>query len=81
MYLILQRKISFKKIIDNAEISCPNAPIISGIVETDNYPSLPGIVGYYNTLLGIKLPKEPASGVYIIMYEDGTTEKRVKMKN
>ena len=35
------------------------------------------IAGYYN-MLGIKLEKEPASGIYIILYDSGSTEKRVK---
>jgi hypothetical protein len=39
--------------------------------------SLPKITGYYN-LLGIQLPKEPESGVYIIKYDDGTAEKVMK---
>ena len=35
------------------------------------------ILGYYN-ILGEKLPKEPASGIYIILYDNGITKKIVK---
>ncbi|MDR1729803.1 MAG: hypothetical protein LBR52_03985, partial [Prevotellaceae bacterium] len=35
------------------------------------------ITGYYS-VLGVKLPEEPESGIYIITYEDGTAEKKVK---
>jgi len=35
------------------------------------------IVGYYS-ILGQKLPKEPASGIYIILYDNGESEKRIK---
>ena len=46
----------------------------NGVVETRRAASLPEIVGDYN-ILGVKLLQEPASGVYIIMYDDGTTKK------
>jgi hypothetical protein len=32
------------------------------------------VAGYYS-LSGQKLPKEPASGIYIVVYEDGSREK------
>jgi len=32
------------------------------------------VVGYYS-ILGAKLPQEPAKGMYIILYSDGKTEK------
>ena len=35
------------------------------------------LVGYYN-VMGQKLSEEPESGLYILLYDDGTTEKRVK---
>ncbi len=35
------------------------------------------ITGYYS-LTGVKLHDEPASGFYIIMYDNGTAEKRIK---
>ena len=38
---------------------------------------MPNAIGYYS-ILGIKLDKEPQSGVYIIMYDNGTTEKRMR---
>jgi len=47
----------------------------TGIVETQCIASLP--VGYYN-LLGAKLPQEPTSGIYIIKYDNGKTEKVVR---
>ena len=47
------------------------------VVETLRATSLPEIVGYYNTL-GQKLPQEPQSGIYIILYDNGETEKVVK---
>ena len=34
-------------------------------------------VGYYN-LMGIKLPQEPTSGIYIIVYDNGTAKKMLK---
>jgi DNA-binding beta-propeller fold protein YncE len=34
-------------------------------------------VAYYS-LLGVKLSREPEKGIYIILYNNGTTEKRVK---
>jgi len=48
------------------------------VVETDNYPSLrANIVGYYS-ILGVRLNKEPASGFYIIVYDNGKAEKVLK---
>ena len=35
------------------------------------------IIGYYNTL-GQRLSKEPTNGIYIIMYDNGTSEKKIK---
>ena len=35
------------------------------------------IIGYYN-ILGKKLENEPTSGIYIIVYDNGKTEKVVK---
>ena len=35
------------------------------------------IVGYYS-ILGQKLPKEPTSGIFIILYDNGESEKRIK---
>jgi len=49
---------------------------VTGIVETRHATSLQ-IVGYYS-ILGQKLPKEPESGFYIIMYDNGKIEKSVK---
>ncbi len=34
-------------------------------------------VAYYS-MLGVKLPQEPQSGSYIVVYNNGTTEKRMK---
>ena len=48
-----------------------------GIVETHCNASLPSVVGYYS-LTGAKLAQEPKQGTYIIMYDNGTSEKRVK---
>ena len=43
-------------------------------------PSLqPEITGYYS-ITGIKLPKEPASGAYIITYDNGEAVKVVRIK-
>jgi len=64
---------------DIAKISFGNM-IITGVpvVETWQAASLPAnIIGYYS-ILGAKLDKEPASGIYIILYDNGSTEKRVK---
>jgi len=49
------------------------------VVETQCIAFLPRITGYYS-ILGVKLPKEPASGMYIIKYDDGTAKKIVKTK-
>jgi uncharacterized repeat protein (TIGR02543 family) len=35
------------------------------------------ITGYYS-IMGVKLPDEPARGVYIVTYDNGTAEKRIK---
>ena len=35
------------------------------------------VLGYYN-ILGKKLLQEPESGIYIILYENGKTEKIIK---
>jgi len=48
-----------------------------GIVETWRAASLPGIVGYYN-LTGQKLTQEPQRGMYIIMYDNGTSKTIMK---
>ena len=64
---------------DIAKISFGNM-IITGVpvVETQCIASLPAnIIGYYS-ILGTRLPKEPASGIYIIVYDNGTAEKVVK---
>ena len=50
-----------------------NVTVSVGVVEAE--PAL--IVGYYS-ILGQKLPKEPQSGVYIIVYDNGKTEKVLK---
>ena len=49
----------------------------SNIVETLRATSLPEIVGYYN-LIGQKLKQEPTKGIYIILYDNGKTEKVMK---
>ncbi|MDR0872370.1 MAG: hypothetical protein LBN27_02735, partial [Prevotellaceae bacterium] len=50
--------------------------ITTGINEIhNNTPAR--ITGYFN-ILGQKLPQEPQSGVYIIMYDNGKTDKRIK---
>jgi len=54
--------------------------VITGVpvVEAGQATSLPAnIVGYYS-ILGVKLNKEPASGIYIIVYDNGTAEKVMK---
>ncbi|MDR2824395.1 MAG: leucine-rich repeat domain-containing protein [Prevotellaceae bacterium] len=38
------------------------------------------IVGYY-TILGQKLNREPKRGIYIILYDNGKTEKQIKTNN
>ncbi len=48
-----------------------------GVVETGCAPSLRSVTGYYS-ILGVKLSKEPASGMYIILYSDGTAVKMIK---
>ena len=48
----------------------------SNIVNTQDNTSSQ-VVGYYS-ILGQKLPKEPASGIYIVLYENGNAKKVVK---
>jgi alpha-tubulin suppressor-like RCC1 family protein len=38
------------------------------------------IIGYYS-ITGQYLPQEPQSGSYIVVYDNGKTEKRMKVKN
>ena len=45
------------------------------VITVHNTGKIP--VAFYN-LMGIQLPKEPENGVYIILYDNGTAEKRVK---
>ncbi|MDR0871964.1 MAG: leucine-rich repeat domain-containing protein [Prevotellaceae bacterium] len=47
----------------------------SGVAETYRDTFLP--VAYYN-ILGQKMPKEPEHGLYIILYDNGKTEKVLK---
>lgn len=49
----------------------------TSVAETQYVASLPKIVGYYS-ITGTKLPKEPASGIYIILYDNRKAEKVVK---
>ena len=47
-------------------------------VEEENFQLLPAnIVGYYS-IMGQKLLQEPQSGIYIIQYDNGKTEKVVR---
>jgi len=48
-----------------------------GIEDTLPATSQPSIVGYYS-LTGAKLAQEPKQGMYIILYDNGTSERRVK---
>jgi len=48
-----------------------------GIVETWRAASLPSIIGYYS-LTGAKLAHEPEKGMYIILYDNGMSERRVR---
>ncbi|MDR0873183.1 MAG: leucine-rich repeat domain-containing protein [Prevotellaceae bacterium] len=48
----------------------------TGINDVETLPAA-SVAGYYN-ILGTKLPKEPASGVYIILYDNGKVEKVIK---
>jgi len=48
----------------------------TGVVETRHATSLQ-VAGYYS-ILGQKLPKEPESGLYIILYDNGKAEKVLK---
>ena len=50
----------------------------TGVVGRCNATPLSGIIGYY-TLLGQKLPQEPQRGIYIILYDNGKSEKVAKM--
>ena len=50
---------------------CPPASLPNG-VEVNKSP-----VAFFN-IMGVKLNAEPASGVYIVQYDNGTVEKRVR---
>ena len=49
--------------------------VVTGVVETQGIALC--VAGYYS-ILGQKLPTEPESGVYVIMYSNGKVEKIVK---
>jgi len=49
--------------------------LTTSVVETGHTPTR--VTGYYS-ILGIELPQEPESGLYIILYDNGKTEKVVK---
>jgi len=49
----------------------------NGIDEVSMNTKTATIAGYYS-ILGEKLPKEPVSGIYIVRYDNGKTEKVVK---
>ena len=49
--------------------------LVSSISEIKNTSAHP--IGYYN-ILGAKLDKEPQSGIYIIVFDNGTTKKVMK---
>jgi hypothetical protein len=53
--------------------------LTTGSVETEGAPSLqqPRVTGYYS-VLGVKLQREPQSGIYIILYDSGKAEKVIK---
>ena len=51
----------------------------TGVVGALHATPLPEIIGYY-TLLGQKLPQEPQRGIYIILYDNGKSEKIMKYK-
>jgi len=58
----------------------PLAPPIIGTSSDINSPitsKTAQIIGYYSTL-GQKLPREPESGLYIILYDNGKSEKIMK---
>jgi len=59
------------KLIDIEEIN----NVTTSIVETKSASN--EIAGYYN-IMGIKLSEEPKSGLYIILYSNGQTEKKIK---
>ena len=48
-----------------------------GVAETERDTALPSVAGYYS-ITGQRLLQEPQKGIYIVVYENGTTEKRVK---
>jgi uncharacterized repeat protein (TIGR02543 family) len=47
---------------------------ITGIKDIKTETEHAKVVGYYN-IMGQKLPKEPASGIFIVLYDDGTVKK------
>ena len=48
-----------------------------GIIEAKKFSPVAQAIGYYS-LTGLRLPQEPASGIYIIVYSDGKVEKVMK---
>ncbi len=59
--------------VDNISIKKATSTATENISST----ALKNAVAYYN-LIGQKLSKEPTNGVYIIVYDNGTTEKVIK---
>jgi len=51
--------------------------IKTSVVRTQGIASVPNIVGYYS-ILGQRLTRELESGIYIILYDDGTAVKVVR---
>jgi hypothetical protein len=50
----------------------------TGIVETAVDADLQSAPAGYYTLTGQRLPQEPAGGIYIILYDNGTAVKAIK---
>ncbi len=51
----------------------PQTPAAIGDITADGRT----VTGYYS-IMGVKLQDEPANGIYIILYDNGSTEKRIK---
>jgi hypothetical protein len=62
-------------VVTTYSVSIGDNGVSTGIAGGEHIQPLPK--AYYNTL-GQQLSEEPASGIYIILYDNGKTEKRVK---
>lgn len=62
------------------EFNVVELPQTTAINETSTHNSEETIIAYYS-ITGVKLSNEPKSGIYIVVYNNGKAEKRIKKEN